>query len=372
MTAKGEKEAPCSPRHRLRAALARLIALGSVTVIIAGLSGQLVRDRSVSMAILMYLPVLPVSVLAAIFDLALRGKALPRVRFGLTILATAGIALSAIPMIGSGAVRAPRSGERGISLLHWNVQWGGGLFRNSQTWTAQRSEILRHKPGIVILSEAPTGAWVDQLVADLGPGATRAHIEHESGNPYWYGLAVCSRWPVLFEEGVALPNGKGMSVTVTTASGPLRILVVDGMSSPFLSRLPFLNAVIAACHAARIAGRPYDLVVGDFNTPSRSLGFDRLIEEGYTLASRSAAGWRATFPSWLPVYDIDHVWLGRGLRVGSARFFNGPHTDHRGQIARIVVPEPKIVTTRDRAEHPSLLAHSGVGPRDEGPEEEHR
>jgi hypothetical protein len=131
-----------------------------------------------------------------------------------------------------------------------------------------------------------------------------------------------------------LPGGAGMSVTAEVRGRRLRLLCVDGQSNPFRSRLPFLEAIADLCRAASAAGRPFDVVVGDFNTPARSLGFDSVMDQGYTLASRSAAGWRGTFPSWLPLYDIDHVWLGPGLGVRSCRLYNGPATDHRGQFVR--------------------------------------
>src|SRR6185437_12278102 len=105
------------------------------------------------------------------------------------------------------------------------------------------------------------------------------------------------------------------------------------------SRLPFLRGLADACREAEAEGRPFDLVVGDFNTPSRSLGFDSLEALGYRLAGRSARGWRGTFPSWLPVYDIDHVWLGAGVSLGSCAFFNGPYADHRGQLVRVHLPK---------------------------------
>src|SRR5262249_22192172 len=112
-------------------------------------------------------------------------------------------------------------------------------------------------------------------------------------------------------------------------------------SSPTRSRLPFLRAIAAACAEAESAGRPLDLVLGDFNTPARSLGFDDLAARGYRLAGRSTRGWRGTFPSWIPVYDIDRVWLRAGLRLSSCTFFNGPYTDHRGQVVRILLPEER-------------------------------
>jgi endonuclease/exonuclease/phosphatase (EEP) superfamily protein YafD len=98
-----------------------------------------------------------------------------------------------------------------------------------------------------------------------------------------------------------------------------------------------LKAIAEVCRGARAAGRPYDLVLGDFNTPARSLGFDELEALGYRLAGRSARGWRGTFPAWMPVYDIDHVWLGAGNRPADATFFNGPSTDHRGQVVRVLL-----------------------------------
>jgi endonuclease/exonuclease/phosphatase family metal-dependent hydrolase len=85
--------------------------------------------------------------------------------------------------------------------------------------------------------------------------------------------------------------------------------------------------------------RPFDIVAGDFNTPSRSLGFDAFAAQGYALASRSAGGWRGTFPARLPIYDVDHVWISPAGRVGQCTLFNVPFTDHRGQVVRILNAE---------------------------------
>ncbi len=129
-----------------------------------------------------------------------------------------------------------------------------------------------------------------------------------------------------------------MSVVAQVAGRTLRLLVVNGISSPTRSRLPFLAAIAETCRQAREQGRPFDFVLGDFNTPGRSLGFDAFDQQGYQLAGRSAAGWRATFPSWLPVYDIDHVWLSPGQELASCSFSSGPYSDHRGQLVRVLLP----------------------------------
>jgi endonuclease/exonuclease/phosphatase family metal-dependent hydrolase len=272
-------------------------------------------------------------------DLAWKGRSFRRVRFGVAAVGLAAVAWSAYTMNGNGDVDDRRPGDRGISVLHWNVQWGGGLFRGPRTWRAQRAAMLGAKPDVIVLSEAPPGAWIEGLVADLGAGASSVEIRQDPASPHWYGLAVCSRWPLRMERQLPLPGGVGMSVVAELEGRRLRMLVVDGLSSPTRSRRPFLASISAACREAEAAGRPFDLIVGDFNTPSRSLGFDELAALGYRLAGRSARGWRGTFPARLPVYDIDHIWRRAGLRLALCRFFNGPYTDHRGQVVELLLPE---------------------------------
>jgi endonuclease/exonuclease/phosphatase family metal-dependent hydrolase len=319
--------------------LARAAAIASAGLVIAGFVGQALRDRSVATALLMYIPLPMVGAAAVATDVVLRGRSVPWLRFGPAGLGLAEIAWSLHGMIGSGITAQAGPGDSEVSVLQWNVQWGGGLFRSSETWAAQRRAIGSRAPDLAVLSEAPPGDWIDRLVVDLGPGASYVGIHHDPRSPYWYRMVVCSRWPVQLDERLVLPGGSAMSVTAEVRGRRVRLLVVDGVSSPTRSRLPFLRAIAAACRDAGSAGRPYDLVLGDFNTPSRSLGFDELEALGYCLAGRSARGWRGTFPAWLPVYDIDHVWLGAGHRPASAAFFNGPSTDHRGQVVRILLPK---------------------------------
>jgi endonuclease/exonuclease/phosphatase family metal-dependent hydrolase len=325
-----------STTRRLAGALVRIVAIGSAILIAAGLAGQAIRDRSVATALMMYIPLILLGLAALVLDLLCRGRSLPRARFGLTILGVVAIGWSTIAMTGTGVASDSRAGDEELTLLHWNVQWGGGLFRGPRAWKALRSTILDQLPDLVVLSEAPPDDWLGQLNGDLGAGASHVGIFHDPSSPYWYRMVVCSRWPIHLEGRLPLPGGVAMSVTAEVRGRVYRLLVVDGVSSPLRSRLPFLRAIAGACRDAESAGRPYDFVVGDFNTPSRSLGFDALADQGYRLASRSAFGWRATFPAWLPVYDIDHVWIGPRLRARSCSLFNSPWTDHRGQIVRVL------------------------------------
>ena len=242
-------------------------------------------------------------------------------------------------MIGSGIVDERRPGDREISVLHWNVQWGGGLFRGPATWAAQRAAMLERKPDLIVLSEAPPGDWLDRLVSDLGPGASFVGIQPRPDEPLLVSPGGLLAMADPTRGAISLPGGSGMSVVAEVHGRPSGCWWSTASARPSDRDSPSCAAIAAACREADASGQPFDLVLGDFNTPSRSLGFDELEALGYRLAGRSTRGWRGTFPAWLPVYDIDHVWLARDLRLASCTFFNGPHTDHRGQIVRLLLPK---------------------------------
>lgn len=340
-----------SIRFRIVAVLRLFFAFGLAITVIGGIVGQVVRDPSAAMAILFYLPLLPASAAAVVIDVAYRGRSLGRARFLLTVLGIAGFAGSVPPMIGSGATGTYGPTDTELTMLHWNVQWGGGPFRSQRTWAAQRAEIEDRDPDLIILSELPPADWLELLVNELGPEASCAGMEHDGRSRDWFRLGVCSRWPLHQEKLMPLPGGVAMSVACEVRDRRVRLLVVDGKSNPFASRLPFLQAISDLCQAASAEGRPFDAVAGDFNTPGRSIGFDALVSQGYKLASRSAAGWRGTFPSWLPIYDIDHIWLGPGLGLRSCTLFNGVASDHRGQFVSVILRNAESPSAGGRREH---------------------
>ena len=92
-----------SSRRRLVRTFGRLTAVGLTTIMVLGIAGQVIRDRSVSLAILMYLPLLPAGLTAVALDLACSGRAFPRARFALALLGAVAIVWAVLPMIGDGA-----------------------------------------------------------------------------------------------------------------------------------------------------------------------------------------------------------------------------------------------------------------------------
>jgi endonuclease/exonuclease/phosphatase family metal-dependent hydrolase len=216
--------------------------------------------------------------------------------------------------------------------MHWNVQWGGKPIERAWGVTAER--IIEQQPDVLILSEGPNDERIDLLCRRLWrTEGNYVSVAHEPQARYWFKLAVASRWPVRLEERVALPNGTAINVAIDVSNRPVRVLVVDGMSNPRIPRTPMLRAVSDHCTAAARAGRAVDVVAGDFNALARSVGFDALRADGYVLASTRSGGWHGTYPAIVPMYDVDHVWLGNGLVPRSCRFVTSiGSTNHRGQV----------------------------------------
>lgn len=321
------------PIRPFRRAARLVIASGLALAIALGLVGQVVRDRAVVLALLMYLPLVPLGLAALAYDAICRGHALPKGRFalgGIGLLATVG---GAWPMLGLGPLSAAGNGPE-ISVLHWNVLWGGGKDRDPAKWAKIRAEILSQGADLVVLSEAPPDDWLDQLAAEMGSGASRVQVENGPSDGYWFKLVVFSKGPLRLLHREPITDGAGMVMEAEVRGRKARLLVVDARSSPLLPREPRLLDIADACRRAREAGQPFDVVLGDFNTPSRSLGFDEIEAEGYTLAARSCRGWRATFPSYLPIYDIDHVFIHRDDPLLGCRLFTNLASDHRGQVVR--------------------------------------
>ena len=332
----------------------RVVSLGLLTLIACGTVGQVVRDRSAAWAVLMYLPLPLLGLVAVGFDLVCRGRGASddRFRFGLTLVGLASLVGGSIPMVGRGNRTAPSDPTaNAVRVLHWNVIWGGGRQRNSERWASIRQTIAAQVADILVLSEAPPDDWLDSLVSDLGPTGTRVQVENEPGAGYWYKLAVCSRRPLHFLYRTTLRGGVALAVEARTeGGGVVRLLVVDGQSHPFLWRTPFLHDVAGLCQRADKVGRPFDLVVGDFNSVARSLGFDALAEAGYALASWESLNWRGTFPSFAPAYDIDHIWIRRDHLGGlDHQMFTSLASDHRGQAVwfRPIRLEPDSPTRSD-------------------------
>ena len=327
-------------RRRVLTALLRVATHATFLVMALGLAGHAARDRNLALALLMYIPLVPLGLWAVVLDLVRRGRSL-RPRFALTLMGFVCVLWGGYPMIGLRSPEGAPPGSHEITLLHWNMQ-SGGKRANKPRWERAAEQILARQPDVIVLSEAPPDRWIFDALYRVNRGWRTVHISNQPEARYWYKPLVCSRWPMTFEGEVAVRNGAAMSVLVEVRKKPLRLLVVDGVSSPTVVRTAFLHDVAAACEAAAAGGRPYDVVVGDFNAVGRSVGFDRVRTSagGYRPSADYGGGWRGTWPVPVPVYDIDHVWVRAGRAVTRCRLYSGEvfDTDHRGQFVGLALP----------------------------------
>ena len=305
------------PRASFFRKLLRLAALASTVLLALALFGYVVRDRTRWLALLMYLPMVIVAPAVILTQVIAYEEARWKRRVGVIAVAlVAGVAAFA-SMRGGEVVPPPA--DDAVRALQWNVQWG----KDALGWVETVRQVEKASPDIFIVSEAPAHEYLGELCTRLGGGWSYELTRTPRRSRYQYRIAVASRWPIEVEREIKLPNGGALAVTVRSPKGPIRVLAVDGISDPKISRTPMLAALAEQC-----AG--YDIVGGDFNAVARSVGFDRL-EDRFRLASRSCDGWRGTYPSYFPLYDIDHVWV-RGYVPVSCRMLTSPGTNHRGQL----------------------------------------
>lgn len=340
--------ADAAPKRR--SSLGRFATYALLTLMGMGLLGQLVRDRSVAWALLFYLPLPLLGAVAVLLDLLRRGRSLPGARFMLAVIGFILAFAASLPLIGRGpdpaAHAALSGGGTPVRLLHWNAHGGDGaidgLLPNRRVWGGISEQILRRRPDVVVLSEAPAEHYaglLEDLRARLGAGWALRRTDLTRGE-YFVRLAVYARGPVRFDAPVPVPDGVALPVTVRTADRTLRLLVVDGRSSLLVHRTALLEQIAAQAERQAAEGERFDVIVGDFNTPRRSRGFDAFptMAGGYALGAAASRGWRGTFPSCLPLYDIDHVWVRNDWPLRGAQFFGGLRSDHRGQVVEFVVP----------------------------------
>jgi endonuclease/exonuclease/phosphatase (EEP) superfamily protein YafD len=304
-----------------------------------GLIGFFVRDRSAALAPLLYLSMVPFGLVTVALTIACWRSVRRWIRYLLLGLGLSSTATNGYWMIGHGVRDSLAPKDQRVSILHWNVWWGGTAGQGRPTWKSVADELIERGPDILVLSEAPLlPAFYKRLERLSGrrfplsllPGRRRTHFFH---------VFILSRWPVHLERWVPVEDGAAAIAVVEHPHRPIRMLVVDGMSTFTHLRTPMLRDIARACARAADAGEPIDVLVGDFNAVSRSIGFDDFESAGggYQLASRACPGWRGTWPAYFPVLDIDHIWARNGWTVLGCRLFTNLASDHRGQVADLLM-----------------------------------
>ncbi|WP_206444080.1 endonuclease/exonuclease/phosphatase family protein [Nocardioides turkmenicus] len=192
--------------------------------------------------------------------------------------------------------------------------------------------LLAEDPDIVALEEV-TSEHLRHYEAALGPRfehhATQGTVGLWSRHPIAESTRVDIRpsgigasWDRCLRAVVRTPEG---DVTVYVAHLPSVRLGTRGLAASSRNRSAELLAErIAEDPAPRV------LLAGDLNGNLRDPGLEPVTEQ----VSREEHGFRLTFPSALPVVQLDHV-LARGAEVTDLRVLPRSGSDHRPVVARV-------------------------------------
>jgi endonuclease/exonuclease/phosphatase family metal-dependent hydrolase len=182
--------------------------------------------------------------------------------------------------------------------------------------------IRAEEPELVALVEA--GRWTDEARSEYKRELPDFEPTQLSG-----GMLVMSRWPVRLREARRLPNRTTIHVlSCDTSVGPIGMALADVGSNPLFDRKPLLREVLEAARSDVDS-----VIVGDFNTPFDSVGFNSYRERYAHALADAHSGPIETWPYIAPCLAIDHVWVSRSLALMSGRKRWTTRSDHAMIVA---------------------------------------
>ncbi len=93
--------------------------------------------------------------------------------------------------------------------------------------------------------------------------------------------------------------------------GEFTVVVADVRSQPWISREQAITSIVRAA-----GDDPRAIILGDFNTPPESTWYRGWRDRGFSLANDGPRrGFRETWAYGLPLWTLDQIWLGPGLKV---------------------------------------------------------
>jgi hypothetical protein len=284
-------------------ATARGLVSGTALALAARLGPS---DRWLSTGLLAYVPapLLAAACLAALILLRREGGPARSWRAAALALAVAAAALVLAENRRLLVSRAAPPPGRGVTVFHWNV--GRNPSVAPHLARVEADVLALSEPRRVSLAGVPEG-WAVWDEANLRL-ISRYPLDRRA---VWYGR-----------------RAQGLHAVVRS-DPPLSLLLVDVAAGPHVSRWQALGSLLAALPG--MDPTP-DVILGDLNTPVHAASLGRVLAAGYRdVYLERGAGLAYTWPSYLPLMRIDHMLVGRGVRVlGHASGFSW-RSDHRWQ-----------------------------------------
>ncbi|MHC4116410.1 MAG: endonuclease/exonuclease/phosphatase family protein [Planctomycetota bacterium] len=215
------------------------------------------------------------------------------------------------------------SSENGLKIVLWNIA------RPSDKEDGFVSVLKKAAADIVVLVESG------------GNGESRrkfwtSHFPDHHVSLLGGGVALLARYRIsnAVMHNVGYKTRLGV-YDLDTPFGPLSVVAVDLPANPLVRREPLID------RAYDIAiSKPHPVVVlGDFNTPHTSVlfeGFRRSFKHAF---EESGNGLITTWPAFLPLLALDHIWLSGHFVALCTAVRRTWHSDHGLVVAEVKLKE---------------------------------
>lgn len=309
---------PAAARRFLLLTVAATTALLGLGLVFAWLFGRLMDDHHRFAEFGSHLPTAVVALTPAVAAFLLSRLECPRL--ALASLLAALLPLSTLVLVENRwpAPELPAADAEERSLVHWNVEW------SLAGWDRLLVDLKPRARDLIVLSEVPASTDLDALAQQLGPSFHPVRLSN---------MALFAQQRPEAVRRVA--DEFFLKLFEVEWGGELKLLVVDIVSAPAVSRWPMLERIAKAAEERRA-----DLVVGDFNTPKVQLlrHLPQGFQDAYTCCGH---GWSATWPMPLPVLALDHMLVGPRIRVQGYALVSSRWSDHRMQELRFSIAAPE-------------------------------
>ncbi len=265
--------------------------------------------------------------------------------------------LAIASLLAAGLARRLSQREFGVSLCVAAILWGWVGYRDVR-WTSPKVVSSDERPLRIVLwnaahlarGRAVVAASLQKWDADLigiveaGPTGKRDLEDwkrllpgYEIASPQSQSL-ILARGKIELHDKVSLgEDSDAMPATVTLHEQTFDIVLVDLLSNVRLSRAAPLRQLVRTLDDAPT--RP-QIVMGDFNTPPESVGFDPLRRQYRDAFDVAGVGYRPTWPFPVPLLKLDYVWVGSNIIVERCEHLWTTASDHKPVIVSV-----RIATT---------------------------
>lgn len=308
------------------------IAIGAGMLVLAWLVGRIASDRFLWSQFLFWIPT-PVAAAAALIGAACTGsnriRLLPdrrdagRDRIVAVLLVAMGLALGAFALVREHNVWRPeQSSDGALRLLHCNIHWP-----NRRNAPAVMEFIATRSDDLIVLTEP---GWL--LLEERGARLSAAGwTVLRTGR-----FAVLSKLPIL--EARPLVRAESTDLTLLRVDGSSRglgelaICLADLPSDPLRPRMASAQRIRSLLEGSFPNGAPkLDLVAGDLNNTRDAASLRALFPAMRDAFDDAGRGVGASWPAFLPLWQLDHVLLGPKVRAVDYTLIDTGLSAHRAQ-----------------------------------------